>query len=238
MKSSRTLSCRTVLPALILSLAANASPALGEPEQTPSEPPERPEQDEPEKKSTAQARPTSQQIARALRAYDREPRVATLVAVALRVAAADPQKAAEMASRARLAGLAPTLRLAVRRGLNRDLSETQTFETDRYDLSTDDDLVLEGSLTFDLGRLVFEHDEIALAREQREAVRARREVAGAVVGLYFERRRLQLERELLGGADLKREVRIAELEALLDAFTDGAFRRMIVSIQRRKSGKP
>jgi hypothetical protein len=164
--------------------------------------------------------------------------VRQLVEAALRVADADPERARSMASRARNAGWVPTLKLAVRRGLNRDLSESQTLETDRTDLSTDDDLVLEASLTFDLQRLVFDHDEIAIAREQRRTVQDRAELARAVVGLYFERRRLQLERDLLGEADLGRELRIAELEALLDAFTDGAFRRMIVSLQRRAPGEP
>ena len=48
-----------------------------------------------------------------------------------------------------------------------------------------------------------------------------------VIALYFERRRLQLERDLHGDPELARSVRIAEIEAVLDVFTKGAFGRMI-----------
>jgi hypothetical protein len=241
MNATRPLHRNRRYPALLLALLSIPSPTLAEPEAEPPEAPPRPRPalDGPsEIPATQERQPTQQEIARALRAYDREPRVWQLVKAALRFADADPDRARAMASRARMAGWVPALKLAVRRGLTRDLSEYQTLETDRTNLSTDHDLVLEASLTFDLARLVFDHDEIALAREQRKAVQARAELARAVVALYFERRRLQLERDLLDGADLVRAVRIAELEALLDAFTDGAFRRMIVSLERRASGKP
>jgi hypothetical protein len=239
MNLARALDRNKWLPALLWALAAApTSPALAEPEEQPSGRPGQASEAVTLENRAAGQRPTRRDIARALRAYDREPRVGQLVQAALRVADADPEKARAMASRARMAGWVPTLKLAVRRGLNRDLSASQTLETDRTNLSTDDDLVLEASLTFDLQRLVYDHDEIALAREQRRTAQARAEIARTVVGLYFERRRLQLERDLLPGADPGRELRVAELEALLDAFTDGAFRRMIGSLQRRASGKP
>lgn len=239
MNAIRALHSNRRYLALLLALLSIPSPTLAEPEAEPPDPRPRPALDGPwEKPATRTRQPTQQEIARALRAYDREPRIGQLVEAALRLADADPDRARAMASRARMAGWVPALKLAVRRGLTRDLSESQTLETDRTNLSTDHDLVLEASLTFDLARLVFDHDEIALAREQRKAVQARADLARTVVALYFERRRLQLERDLLDGADLGRAVRIAELEALLDAFTDGAFRRMIISLERRASGKP
>ena len=178
---------------------------------------------------------TRQQIQEALRAYASEPSVQEVVKAALEEATADPEKARAMASRARLAGWVPTAKVAIRRGLARDLSESQTLETDRTALSANDDMVIEASLTFELQRLVFDHDEVALAREEREIVQAREELARAVIQLYFERRRLQLERDLLRSAGIERELRIAELEALLDAFTGGRFRRMIMLSKRAAS---
>ena len=44
-----------------------------------------------------------------------------------------------------------------------------------------------------------------------------------IVALYFERRRLLVERELTGAPDLVAELRILEIEALLDALTEGRF---------------
>ena len=182
--------------------------------------------------------PSRERIQAAVRAYAGEPPVQAVVKAALEAAAADPRKARAMASRARMAGWVPTVKLAARRGLTRDLSESQTLETDRTALSTDDDLVVEVSLTFELGRLVFDHDEVALAREERELVRERAEIGRTVVGLYFERRRLQLERDLGQGSGIGQELRIAELEALLDGFTDGAFRRMIAVAKRSAPARP
>ena len=88
----------------------------------------------------------------------------------------------------------------------------------------------EGKLAFfhdAVDRLLFDRNEVAIAREERELRRARAELVRAVILLYFERRRLQLERDLGHAADLGREIRITELEALLNAFTDGAFHRMM-----------
>jgi hypothetical protein len=48
-----------------------------------------------------------------------------------------------------------------------------------------------------------------------------------VIHWYYLRRRLQLERDALGHTSVTRELKIAEIEALLDAFTNGLFGRMI-----------
>jgi len=124
-------------------------------------------------------------------------------------------------------GWVPTVRLGVRRGQGWDLSALTTEGSDRTNLSTDDELTLSADLTFRLDRLVFSAEEVPLLREERAQEAARIELIRAVIHLYFERRRLILERELEGGADLKRALRISEAAALLDGFTDGAFRRMM-----------
>ena len=64
-------------------------------------------------------------------------------------------------------------------------------------------------------------------RELRHLEERRLEIATQVVHLYFERRRLQLERDLAGTTDVAIELRIIEAEALLDVFTSGAFSRMM-----------
>ncbi|MFK8004423.1 MAG: hypothetical protein AB8H86_32955 [Polyangiales bacterium] len=124
--------------------------------------------------------------------------------------------------RGRLAALLPQVRGRARRGQAVDLSE----RVDDLRYSTDDSLTLEVALTWDLNRLVYGPDEVALARETARRREAKVQRSRLVVGVYFERRRLQLERDLLGVVDLAHEVRIEELAAMLNALSDGAFSRL------------
>jgi hypothetical protein len=70
-------------------------------------------------------------------------------------------------------------------------------EDDALKLSTDDDLTLEAALTFDLGRVVFAREEVAIARQAHAERADTAERVREVIALYFERRRLQVERDLL-----------------------------------------
>ena len=99
MKKRRAFDCGTGLAALFLSLslAAAARPSRAEPATNPNVNVQTWDK-------AVETHLTSEQIARAQRAYEREPGVGELVAAALRVAAADPRRAREMASRARHEG--------------------------------------------------------------------------------------------------------------------------------------
>jgi len=126
-----------------------------------------------------------------------------------------------------MSGWVPTLRVGARRGRGWDASELVTEDSGRTNLSTDDELTLSAWLTFRLDRLVFAREETALLREERATEEARGALVQVLVRVYFERRRLQLERDLLGVRSLQHELRILEATALLNAFTEGAFERMI-----------
>lgn len=76
-----------------------------------------------------------------------------------------------------------------------------------------------------LARLVFAPEEVALVRERRATADQRRAVAATVIGLYFERVRLLLASETTPSDEAV--ARVAEIEALLDAFTGGAWSRMM-----------
>ena len=131
---------------------------------------------------------------------------------------------------ARRGGWLPTLQVGARRGQQRDLSQAGA---DDPRLSTDDDLTLDATLTFRLDRAAYGPDEVALAREERTRELERQERYRVVIAAYYERRRLQLERDLMGRHDVLTAVRIRELAALLDAFTGGAFTR---GTRRRAEG--
>lgn len=167
------------------------------------------------------------ELSRALSVYAHEPPVRRVVEAAVAAAGADPARARRLSRRGRRSGLLPGIRVGARRGRERDLSESISSGSDRTHQSMDDDLAFEAALTLRLDRLAYGPDEVALLREQRSLQLAREQITRAVVHLYFERRRLQLERDLRGRDTIEGALRIAEIEALLDAFTGGAFRRMM-----------
>ncbi len=172
--------------------------------------------------STSSAQEPETRIAEALERYDHEPTPEELLEHVDDDDAFEPDAVRRLVRRARRGGWLPQLRVGVRRGRERDLS-TQTTSTR---LSTDDDLVFDAGLTMRLDRAVYGPDEVSLAREIRARAEARDARARLMVAAYFERRRLQLERDLLGRDDLATHLRIDELAALLDALTSGAFTRL------------
>ena len=166
------------------------------------------------------------EIARLLRRYASEPSAIDVARAAVNAAERDPDRFASMVRRARFRGLVPSISLGARRGQGVDLRTTVT-EADAIRFTSGDDLVLSATLRFELGRLLFADEEITITREERAARAARLELARNVIHWYYLRRRLQLERDALGHTSVTRELKIHELEALLDAFTNGDFRRMI-----------
>lgn len=163
----------------------------------------------------------------ALARYAHEPTVEELVAHVDDEAAFDPRVIRQLVRRARRSGWLPQIRVGMRRGRGQGLS-IQLYD-DRTRLATDDNLVIDATLTVRLDRVAYGPNEVALAREARARADARDLRARLVVAAYFERRRLQLERDLLGRHDVPTHLRIVELEALLDTFTSGAFSRILRS---------
>jgi hypothetical protein len=171
-------------------------------------------------------RVSHEELDKLLARYAHEPSAVEVVAAALRAQRRDPRRYADMTSRARLRGLLPNLDVGVRRGQGVDLRSTTTDELGAH-LTTADDLMLFATLRFELGRLLFAGEEVTIAREERFARHAQNEMVRQVVHLYFLRRRLFLERDLRGDTSLSRAVQIEEIEALLDVFTDGSWKRMM-----------
>src|ERR1700755_3382390 len=167
-----------------------------------------------------------EEIASLLRRYASEPSAIVVARAAVRASEREPDRFASMLRRARWRGLVPSLALGARRGQGVDLRTTVT-EDDGIRFTSGDDLVLSATLRFELGRLLFADEEVMIAREARAARAVRVELVRDVIHWYYLRRRLQLERDALGHTSVTRELKIAELEALLDAFTNGFLRRHI-----------
>jgi len=167
--------------------------------------------------------------------FAEDPPVAALRQAATALLGAEPERARSALARARLAGWLPELRVLVERKLNRNESVDLGTAADPsavapVGIDTGNDVRYQARATWDLSRIVFNPDEIAVEGQALRAADARREIEGAIIRLYFERRRLKVES--LGADDwdmpsgFRRDLRIAEVEAELDALTGGAFTRL------------
>jgi hypothetical protein len=167
-----------------------------------------------------------------------EPSVEELCRAAVATAMAEPDRARSFLSRARLAGWLPELRFRIFRrfarteGLTLDDSATTT----PLDVTAVDDVRYEWRATWDLSRMVFNPEELQAHAEALRMADVRRDIQSLVVRLYFERRRLSIASEMAAGesgsdgsptgtpaAEARRRLRIAEVEAQLDALAGRPF---------------
>lgn len=160
-----------------------------------------------------------------------DPPLGELRAAATALVMAEPQRARSLLARAGAAGWFPELRVRVDRRFGRD--ESLDYGRSSLDtaapvgVDTRDDARYEVRATWDLSRIVFNPDELGAHAEAFRLADIRREVEMTVVRLVFERRRLKAETATSDSGDvasrLRRELRIQEIEAELDALTGGAF---------------
>jgi hypothetical protein len=148
---------------------------------------------------------------------------------AVALAMVEPDRGRSYVSRAHHAAWLPELRFRVDRRLGRseslDLPSTSTAITSPLGVDTVDDVRYEARVTWDLARLVFSNDELAAQAQTMHMAETRRDIEITVSRLYFERRRLRLERMPAGERAVawRRELRVREIESELDALSGGAF---------------
>ena len=182
---------------------------------------------------TGRARMMDPATLRALAVSD--PPIDVLRAAASALLLAEPARARSLVARARHAGWLPEVRLRVDRRLARaesvNLGPSVTTPLAPVGIDSDNDVRYEARLSWDLSKIVFNPDEIGAQFQALRTADARREVESLVIHLYFERRRLKAESAASDANDvavgMKLEVRIAEIEAELDALTGGAFVRLL-----------
>ena len=199
-------------------------PPAGDPEDRPSGP---------EGRRPRRSRPLDPAVLRALAAED--PPVAALRAAATALVLAEPERAHSLVTRARLAGWLPELRILVDRRFARTESVDLGTPSDGAALApvgidTNNDVRYQARATWDLSKIFFNPDEIAAQFQALRTADTRREIESLVIRLYFERRRLKAESAAADDLDMlpgsRRELRVAEIEAELDALTGGAFTRL------------
>jgi hypothetical protein len=179
------------------------------------------------------ARPLDPAVLRALAAED--PPIAALRAAATALVLAEPERAHSLVERARFAGWLPELRIMVDRRFARSESVDLGTPSDGAALApvgidSNNDVRYQARATWDLSKIIFNPDEVTAQFQALRTADTRREIESLVIRLYFERRRLKAESATADDLDVlpgsKRELRIAEVEAELDALTGGAFTRL------------
>ena len=97
------------------------------------------------------------------------------------------------------------------------------------------------SLSWNLADIVWSSDQTSIDSRSKMMVELREDILDHVTRLYYERRRVQVELLTLSeiGPQLKldQEMRLAELTALLDAFTGGEFSRRIDESKRHNDAR-
>ena len=145
-----------------------------------------------------------------------------------------------LANRARWSGLVPEARFrATKRYGDTEAENTNVTgrTTTRYDAR--DDLWLEGRLTFRLDRLLFASEELAIERIRGDRSEARNRVTARVLSALAQWQRAVLEESSAapGSFDaLQAELRRADAEAHLEAWTGGWFARVASSLVRQTAG--
>jgi hypothetical protein len=178
--------------------------------------------------------PTHEATTQLRTAFDADPPIAVLRSAATALALAEPERARSFLERARWAGLLPELRVR----LDRRYSRTESLDLSRSAVDPGatpvgvdalNDLRYEWRATWDLGRIVFNPDELGASTQAMRMADVRREIEAVVIRLYFERRRLKAEALTSDATDtaagVRLELHIQETEAELDAVTGGAFSR-------------
>lgn len=168
--------------------------------------------------------PAPEAIAQAIVELPARPTIAEVQDAALRRLAVGPREARRWIARARASALLPAVQGEYDQRFDRDVQLDQAAGTaDELSQDLGAGRGARARATWDLGRLIFNPDELRAARAALDAAAERERVLIAVTQLFFERQQLLLEIALLPARDgheaIGRRVRVAEIEAVLTGLT-------------------
>lgn len=167
------------------------------------------------------------------RRFEDEPSIQDVQRLAIAYAEVHPSKIEQWRRGAKYRALLPTLSA----GLDRDA--TERFH---WDSGGTPDRLLEGrdfmdwdlSVSWDLADLIWNPDQTSIDSRSKMMVELREDIMDQVTRLYFERRRVQVEAAAAEKSavmdpqvQFDRQLRVAELTALIDSLTGGRFSERI-----------
>ncbi len=166
--------------------------------------------------------------------FDQEPSVQEVQKFVINYAEVDPAKIQRWRSAAKAKAWLPSLTA----GLDRDAGNLY-----HWDSGANPDALLKGrdnfgwdvSLTWYLEDLIWNPDQTSIDSRSKLMVELRESLLDQVTRLYFERRRLQMELLALPSVpaeiQFEKEMRIAELTALIDGMTGGKFSQRLGALE-------
>ncbi len=162
--------------------------------------------------------------------FQQEPSVTQVHGMAIQYAEVYPQKISRWRNAAQKRALLPKLSMGLNRGA------TELFH---WDAGPNPDILSKGrdyldwnvALSWDFGDLIWNPDQTSIDSRSKLMVELREDILDQITRIYFERRRLQMEflssEKIEPQIRVEKEMRIAELTALIDALTGGEFSRRI-----------
>lgn len=168
--------------------------------------------------------------------FNNEPSIREVQNWAIDYAEVHPNKIKGWRRGAKYRAIMPTVSV----GLDRDA--TEYFH---WDSGPNPDNLLKGrdfmdwdfSISWDFGDLIWNPDQTSIDSRSKLMVELREDIMDQVTRLYFERRRVQVEmREPSTDSQekLDQEMRLAELTALIDSLTGGAFSERIEKWKKQR----
>ncbi len=162
--------------------------------------------------------------------FQHEPSVNQVQQMAVRYADVDPEKIRHWKSAAQKKAILPTLSVGL------DRSATELFH---WDTGANPDALTKGkdfmdwdvSVSWNLGDLIWNDDQTSIDSRSKLMVELRDDILDQVTRLYFERRRIQIELRTLNldpATKIAKEMRVAELTALVDSLTGEEFSRNMI----------
>jgi competence ComEA-like helix-hairpin-helix protein len=168
--------------------------------------------------------------------YDSEPGVREVQDAAIAYARSHPSIVDSWRTRVRTSDLLPQFRMKVDTDFDRDIRTRTNLDATEAVVETvdnDNSLQLEVQATWELNKIIFDRDELGVWRETIRMANLRDRVVDEVTRRFYERRRLQIDLKLSPSVELadrvRKELRIQELTADLDAMTGGWFGRKLVA---------
>jgi len=180
---------------------------------------------------------TSSQVRAMLKPYAAEPTIREVQNAAIDYARAHPERIDSWRVRAANRAFAPDLDTTLVKDWDHtDRVFTEVGQTDRRAEYDYDNWQLRVRAKWELDRAVFDGDELGVNRETVRLQKYRDDVLDEVTRRYFERRRLQIEIDLAPPVEMadrvRKELRLQELTADIDALTGGYFSGKLTEIGR------
>ena len=165
--------------------------------------------------------------------FSREPSIQAVHERSIEYADVSQRKIEQMRVQARKQALWPVISTSYKKGMDDSFNVYSNGLVVDRPIERDREWGL--SLSWNLGDMVFSSSQIAIDVRSRLMVQLREEILNDVTRIYFERRREQLQAKInplpKSTEVLLQALRISELTALLDTYTNGWFSEELIKIE-------